>query len=288
MSDRTKIFLLLAPALTIVIGLFFGALATGLLRSFSYMPVIGLTRPNLDAYVAVAGQPAFLRSLSLSLHIAVTSTALSALIAVWAALLLRRSFPGRGAVTFLFQLNLTIPHIVGAIGILYLFSQSGSFARLAFATGAITRPAEFPALVFDPYAIGIILQYVWKEVPFIGLILLANLQAIGTDPESTARSLGASRWQAFRHVLLPLLMPGLVSASALVFAFAFGAYEIPLLLGANAPAALPVLAWRSYTDVDLAARPQAMAMAMIVALVSAVMIAVSWHLSRQPGGRDAP
>ena len=83
-------------------------------------------------------------------------------------------------------------------------------------------------------------------------------------------------------------MPGLVSASALVFAFAFGAYEIPLLLGANAPAALPVLAWRSYTDVDLAARPQAMAMAMIVALVSAVMIAVSWHLSRQPGGRDAP
>ena len=102
--------------------------------------------------------------------------------------------------------------------------------------------------------------------------MLANMQALGEDYESVARSLGATRWQAFRHVLLPLIFPGALSASVIVFAFTFGAYEIPAILGANYPAALPVLAYRKYTDVDLAARPEAMAMAIVIALLSAVMI----------------
>lgn len=252
--------------------LFFGGLAVGVMRSFNWMPVIGLTDPNLDAYHAVLSDPDFLRSFLLSFHISFTSTLISAVIAIAAALMLRRTFIGRGAINFLFQLNLTVPHIVGAVGVLYLFSQSGFFARLAAQIGMIARPGEFPALVYDPYAIGIILQYVWKEVPFIGVIVLAQMQALGTDYESVARSLGATRWQAFRHVLLPLILPGVLSASVIVFAFTFGAYEVPLLLGANHPQALPVLAYKTYTDVDLAARPEAMAMAVIIAILSGLMI----------------
>jgi len=283
MAERLRIALMLAPALIVIGVLFLGGLAAGLARSFNYMPVIGLTEPDLSAYRAVLSDPVFLRSLGLSLHIALTSTLISAVIAVAAALMLRRSFAGRGIINFLFQLNLTVPHLVGAIGILYLFSQSGSFARLAFAAGLIDRPGSFPALVFDPYAIGIILQYVWKEVPFIGVIVLAQMQAIGTDHEAVARSLGASRWQAFRHVLFPMILPGLAGACVIVFAFAFGAYEIPAILGASSPQALPVLAWRSYTAVDLATRPQAMAMAMVIALVSAVLIVASFRLLRGRG-----
>jgi putative spermidine/putrescine transport system permease protein len=190
------------------------------------------------------------------------------------ALLLARTFPGRGVVAFLVQLNLTVPHLVGAIGILYLVAQSGSFARLAHAAGLIATPGDFPALTHDPWAIGIILQYVWKEVPFTALILLANLQAIGPGHEAAARSLGASRWQAFVHVTLPLILPGLVAASALVFAFAFGAYEIPLLLGAHAPEALPVAAWRGFTDTDLARRPEGYAMAMVIAGIGLLLLAL--------------
>jgi putative spermidine/putrescine transport system permease protein len=271
-SDRLRLFLLLAPAMTIIVVLFFGGLAIGVIRSFNYMPVIGLTEPNLDAYRAVLTDPEFLGSFILTFHIAFTSTLVSAVIAIAAALMLRRTRVGRGTINFLFQLNLTVPHIVGAVGILYLFSQSGSFARLGHAVGLIDVPADFPALVFDPYAIGIILQYVWKEVPFIGLIVLAQMQALGTDYESVARSLGASRGQAFRHVLLPLILPGVLSASVIVFAFTFGAYEVPLLLGASHPQALPVLAYKTYTDVDLAARPEAMAMAVVIAVLSGLMI----------------
>ncbi len=281
LSDRTKIFLLLLPAMFIIVVLFFGGLMIGLMRSFNYMPVIGLTEPDLSAYISVFTDREFYLSFLLTFHIAFTSTVISSILAIGAALLLRRSFVGRGIVNFLFQLNLTVPHLVGAIGMLYLFSQSGSFARLAHEFGMIARPSDFPALVFDPYAIGIILQYVWKEIPFIGVIVLANMQSIGEDYESVARSLGASKWQTFRYVLLPLIFPGVLSASVMVFAFTFGAYEIPAILGANFPAALPVLAYRKYTDVDLAARPEAMAMAIVIALLSAVMIYFYVRYSRR-------
>lgn len=279
MSPRTGIFLLLAPALLLLGGLFLAGLGLGLVRSFRYMPVIGLTEPDLAAYAAILTSGSFLASLGLSLWIAVASTALAAALALVTALLLRETFPGRALIGFLVQLNLTIPHVVGAIGILYLVSQSGSFARLAHAAGLIGAPGDFPALTHDPFAIGIILTYVWKEVPFITLILLATLQTIPPEHEAAARSLGASRWQVFRHVTLPLLLPGLVAASALVFAFAFGAYEIPLLLGAHAPEALPVAAWRSFTDVDLTTRPEAYAMAMVIAAIGALLLGLYARLA---------
>ncbi len=278
---RLKITLMLAPALAVIGVLFFGGLSVGLARSFNYMPLIGQIQPDLAAYKAVFSDPAFRAGLGLSLYFSITSTAIAAALGLGAALLLREQFTGRRAAMLLFQLNLTVPHLVGAIGILYLFSQSGTFARLAFAAGAIARPSDFPALIFDPYAIGIILQYVWKEVPFIGMILLANMQTLGPGYEVAARSYGASRIQSLRFVLIPMLTPALLGASIVVFTFAFGAYEIPLILGQNHPAALPVLAYRSYADVDLAARPQAMAMAMVIAGISAVLVAAYVRIARR-------
>nr|WP_242679173.1 ABC transporter permease subunit [Rhodobacter calidifons] len=274
---------MLAPALLLLGGLFLSGLGLTLLRSFRYFPALGLTEPDLGAYAAILTSPGFLRSLGLSLWIASASTVLAAILALVAALLLRQSFPGRALISFLVQLNLTIPHVVGAIGILYLLSQSGAFARLAHAAGLIAGPADFPVLVNDPFAIGIILLYVWKEVPFIALILLANLQTLGEDHESVARSLGATRWQAFRHVLLPMLAPGLAAASALVFAFAFGAYEVPLILGQHAPKALPVLAWQAWTDTDLATRPEAMAMSIVIAAIGLALLALVARAVRQGG-----
>jgi putative spermidine/putrescine transport system permease protein len=277
---------MLAPALLVLLGLFLAGLGLTFLRSLRYLPTLGLTEPDLAAYAEVLTDPGFLRSFGLSLWIASASTLIAAVLALAAALLLRQTFPGRTLVSFLVQANLTIPHIVGAIGIAYLFSQSGSFARLAYSVGLIGSPADFPALTHDPYAIGIILLYVWKEVPFILLILLANLQTLGEDHEAVARSLGASRWQAFFHVLLPMILPGLVTASALVFAFAFGAYEVPLVLGQHAPKALPVLAWQAWTDTDLTMQAKAMATAMIIGAAGLVLLVLVARGIRL-GDRDA-
>ncbi len=272
MSNRMKIFLLLTPALLIIILLFFGGLFFGLIKSLNYMPVIGLTDPNFNAFISVFKSKEFYDSLFLSFYISFTSTIISTIFAIGAALLLRRNFVGKSLVNFLFQINLTVPHLIGAIGILYLFSQSGSFARLAFQWGVITKTSEFPEMVYDPYAIGIILQYVWKEIPFIGVIVLANINSLIEDYENVARSLGANKWQTFRYVLLPFILPSVLLASVIVFAFTFGAYEIPVMLGANYPSALSVLAYRKYTDVDLASMPEAMAISIIIAVLSCLMI----------------
>ena len=263
---------MLSPSLLIIVGLFLGGLFLGLIGSLGYMPLLGKTDLNFNAYQNILSSEDFYLSFILTLYISLTSTVIASVIAVGAALILRRNFVGRSVINFLFQINLTVPHLVGAVGILYLFSQSGFFARLAYEFDLIAKPSEFPAFIYDPLAIGIILQYVWKEVPFIGLILLANMQTIGRDYEATARTHGATPWQSFRYVLLPLLSPGLLAAAMIVFAFTFGAYEMPALLGQNYPAALPVLAYQSFTDVNLNARPEALAMAMIIAFLSAIMI----------------
>ncbi|MDE0232003.1 MAG: ABC transporter permease subunit [bacterium] len=279
-AQRLSISILLAPALAVIVLLFLGGLASGFLRSLNYFPLIGLNDFNFDAYFAIFTDNGFLQSLVLTFHIAFTSTLIASILAVASALLLRPAFRGKRIVHFFFSLNLTIPHLVGAIGVLYLFQNSGLVSRIMTGLDIIQRPADFPAMVFDPWAIGIIIQYVWKEIPFIGVIVLAILLSVGEDYESVARSLGANRWQAFRQVTLPLIMPGVVSASVIVFAFTFGAFEIPYLLGRTFPAALPVLAYQSYTDVDLAARPQAMAMAMVIAFISTLLIMAYMKLSR--------
>lgn len=287
MSSRSKrqatitAWLLLLPALLVLLPLFIGGLATGLLRSFNYMPVIGLDEPNIDAYINLLGDAEFLPSLLLTLHISITSTVIASILALGSVLLLRRMRTGRRLLNFLFQLNLTIPHLVGAVGIIYLFSQSGSMARIALQAGLITGPQDFPAMIFDPAAIGVILVYVWKELPFIALIMLASLQQGGEEFESVARTLGASRWQVLFYVLIPQLLPALIAASTIVFAFTFGAYEIPALLGAHYPAALPVLAYRKFTDVDLASRPEAMAITVIIAILSLTVVFIYLHMTKR-------
>lgn len=281
MPRRIALILMLGPALAVLGLLFYGALAAGLVRSFGVIPAAGQTEPSLEAWHSVLTSQDVWAGFGVSLYVATVSTLLAMLLGVGAALLLRRLSPRRRSVRVLFQLNLAVPHLVGALGIFYLFAQSGSFARLATATGLIDRPADFPALVFDPYAVGIILTYVWKEVPFVGLVVLASLQTAGDGYEAAARTLGATRWQSFRHVLLPLILPGTLAAGVVVFAFAFGAYEVPLLLGRSYPEALPVLGYRLYTDVDLGVRPQAMAVAMLIAFTGAGLVLLQLHLLRR-------
>lgn len=281
MRHSLRPYLLLSPALAVILLLFIGGLGFGLLRSFNYMPIIGLTEPSLDAYRAILSDDAFGRSLALTLYIAITSTVISVILSIAVGLVLRETFVGKKLFTFLFQLNLPIPHLVGGIGLLFLFTQGGFLARLAYQVNLIERPSDFPALVFDPWAIGIISEYVWKEVPFIGVVVLAILQSVGEEYEAVAQSLGANAWQRFRYVLLPLIMPGVLSVSVIVLAFTLGAYEVPFVLGRTFPEALPVLAVRLYTDPDLNQRPAAMATAMIIAVLSTLLIFVYMWLTRR-------
>ncbi len=267
-------YLLLLPTLLVIGALFLGGIGVGVAQSLGYMPVIGLHTPTLAYYTAILGNRDFLLAFGLTLYMAVTSTVLSTVLALIAAMTLRRSFRGSRWITLIFQLPLPVPHLVAAAGIVMLLTQSGLVARLLYAAGTITGPGDFPALVFDRAYIGAILVYTWKEIPFIGVVVLAVLKGVGVDYEEAAQTLGATPWQRFRHVLLPLTLPGIVSTSVIVFAFLFGSFEVPLLLGVRYPNTLPVAAYRAYIDPDLARRPEAMALGVIITLIVVALLAV--------------
>ena len=281
MGGRLKIALLLSPALAVIGVLFAGGLAAAVAQSLGYMPAVGETELSLDAYREVLTGEEFLSSLGLTFYVAASSTAISTVLAVLAALALRRS-SGR-IPSVVFQLPITIPHLVAAVGIALVVSQTGLGARLAASLGLIGEPADFPALLYDRYSVGIILTYVWKEVPFIALVVLASLRGVTAELEDVARTLGAGAWQRFWYVVFPVIAPGVVAASLIVFAFTFGAFEVPYLLGKTYPTILPVMAYNEYRDTDLAARPVAMAINVLVTLVTAAVAAAYLRLAKDLG-----
>ncbi len=277
--------LLLAPALLPIVVLFLGGFAFGVAQSLGYQPYLGSRPVSLAAYRALAGDPAVRAAVGLTFRIALVSTLVSAVLAVVSALLIRRTGRGRRLVTLLFQVNLPVPHLVGAVSMLLLLGQSGLLARLGHAVGLVRAPADFPALTADRFGVAIVAEYVWKEVPFIGVVVLAALTGAVAEIEDAARSLGAGPWQQFRHVTLPLITPAVLSTSVIVFAFTFGSYEVPVLLGRPFPATLPVVAYQSYVDVDLAARPQAMAIAVVITVLVGLLVLVYLRLSERWLGR---
>lgn len=281
MGGRLKIALLLAPALVVIGILFAGGLVSAVVQSVGYMPAIGQTRVSLDAYREVLSGGDFLDSFLLTVYIAGVSTAVSTVLAVLAAMTLRRSSGRLSAVVF--QLPITIPHLLAAVGIALVVSQTGLGARLAAALGLIGQPREFPALLYDRYSAGIILTYVWKEVPFVALVVLAALRGVAGELEDVARTLGANTWQRFWYVVFPVISPGIVAASLLVFAFTFGAFEVPYLLGRTYPTILPVMAYNEYKDVELSARPVAMAINVLSSLFTAIFAALYLRLARDLG-----
>ena len=92
----------------------------------------------------------------------------------------------------------------------------------------------------------------------------------------------APQW---RRVLLPLSAPALASASLIVFLYSLGTYEVARLLGRAYPEPLPVMAYRLFTDIDVTARPEAAATAVLATGLALVAAVVALPLVRRLGDR---
>jgi putative spermidine/putrescine transport system permease protein len=289
-GDKLKIVLSLTPPLLIIGTLFFGGILYGFLQSLGYQPSIGKYDINFDAYYNVMFSERYAKlfwsGLALNLWVSFVSTFLAAVLALWGALSIRKTFFAKKICNFIFSLNLPMPHLVVAVGMIFVFSQSGLLARFFTQIGFIASPSEFPILVKDKYGFGIILAYIWKEAAFFFIILMSVLQSLGENFEELAQSLGANKWQRFRYVILPLVMPNLFSASIIVFAFSFGAYEVPAILGVNYPQMLPVMALDFFLNPDLNARSEGMALSMIIAIIVMILVVIYFWLTQSKIRKD--
>lgn len=281
---RLALILSLVPALGLIAVLFGASVVYGVAQSLGYLPFIEQETVSLDAYRNVLIGPSvahteFWPAVGFSLWVSGASTILSALLALLVVMLIGARLRSGRTTLLVLNLNLAFPHLVWAIGLSLLLAQSGMLARIAAWLGLIDGPADFPVLVRDRYGWGIILNYVTKEVPFLILILLSVVRSQTEEYGIVAENLGATRWQRLRYVTLPLVLPGLTAGSLLVFAFVFGAYEVPAILGVRFPRMLSVLALEFFLNPDLRSRAEGMAISVLMALLVLVVASVARYLS---------
>lgn len=281
---RLALILSLVPALGLIAVLFGASVLYGVAQSLGYLPFIEQEIVSLDAYRNVLIGPSvahteFWPAVGFSLWVSGASTILSALLALLVVMLIGERLRSSRMTLLVLNLNLAFPHLVWAIGLSLLLAQSGMLARIVAWLGLIDGPADFPVLVRDRYGWGIILNYVTKEVPFLMLILLSVVRSQTEEYGIVAENLGATRWQRLRYVTLPLVLPGLTAGSLLVFAFVFGAYEVPAILGVRFPRMLSVLALEFFLNPDLRSRAEGMAISVLMALLVLVVASVARYLS---------
>jgi putative spermidine/putrescine transport system permease protein len=280
-APELKIALMLLPAVLILGGLFAGGVGLALVQSLGDFPPASEHRFTLTHYQALLADPELRVSIAITFLLASIATAISAAAGLGVALSLRNLARGSRLLSALLQTPVAIPHLAIAVLLVNLIGQSGFVARLAHLAGLVQVPADFPALVNDRYGAGILIAYVLKETPFIALVTLAMLRRMAVEYELAAATLGASAWQRFRYVTLPLVAPSVVSAALLVFAFIFGAFEVPYILGRPYPAMLGVVAQRRFLSVNLLDRPDAIAVAVLMTFVSAILVFGYLRLGRK-------
>ena len=241
------------------------------LQSMGYIPAFGLTTRTFDYYKEVFQQKEFLSALQASLHIAFISAIFATILGVLLCYALVKRNHTRGGLLYAVRLPILMPHAVVAVFIVNLLSQTGLFARIACALGFLSDFSQFPQLLYTQNYLGAIIAYLWKEIPFVAYFVLALMSSISHTLGEAAENLGASPWRSFFQITLPLSMPAVLKAFLIIFIFAFGGYELPFLLGATTPKALPVQAYLAYTAPDLRDRPYAMAMNGVILLLSLAM-----------------
>jgi len=263
----------LLPIFMIIGVLFWGGFIGAILQSLGWFPVIGLREITLKYYSEIFLDMDLWSSSGYTLYIAIIPTILAACISILLAITVNDlSGNIKKISSFIIKIPIMIPYLVGIYMIIIMYGQSGWIARILASLGLIKYTSQFPAILYGNSAIGIIMVYLWKQVPFMTTIIRSNLISVGRDYEQVAQTLGANSSQIFRYVTFPLIIPGILSSSLLVFAFNFGSFETPFIVGRYYPNTLPVEAYKLYSNIDLYYRPKAMALVILISILSTIIL----------------
>ena len=274
---RRRAVLLVLPALVPAGALGVATLASAVSTSLGLTPLVGPARPSLDAWRFPADE--LWTAAGLSVAIAAAATAVGAVVGLAAALVITGRRRSGHLLAMLSSLTIPVPHLVGAAAVGLLLADAGFLPRLLG-----IEPGDWPPLVGGPWWIAVVAEYAWKESAFIALVVSSALASRVSSYLATATLLGAGRWARLRFVTLPLAAPALVASASISFVYVLGSYEVAWLLGRPYPEPLPVMAFRLFTSIDLAARPQAAAVAVTTAALALAAVAVAAVALRRTEG----
>ncbi|MCK6376813.1 MAG: sulfate ABC transporter permease subunit CysT [Zoogloea sp.] len=181
---------------------------------------------GFEHFWAAATSPRVLASYKLSFGASLIAAAVNGvfgLLLAWA--LVRYSFPGKRLVDALVDLPFALPTAVAGIALTALYAKNGW-------VGSLLEPLGIQ-VAFTP--LGILVALIFIGLPFVVRTVQPILEDLDTEYEEAAVSLGANRWQAFVHVVLPTLFPALLTGFALAFARAVGEYGSVIFIAGNIP-----------------------------------------------------
>lgn len=279
--------LLVVPFLLLNSVVILAALFKGLQISLGYYPLIGLNKISLTNYQQVLSDPFFQKSLGYSCYLALTATFLSLLAGVGFSFLLLRV--RKSWLHKIISLPISLPHIIVALMVMQLISQSGIISRFFFQLGLIKEIDHFPLLIHDSGGFGIIFVFLYKEIPYVAVTTFAILQQLQLGYIEVAKNLGGSTTRIFFSVILPMLQKTLITLFIILFCFTFASFEVPYLLGNPSNQTVALTAYDLFTQADLTTRPQAFALNLVISGICLIITFVALTISRiLPGGRKKP
>ncbi|MGP9790334.1 ABC transporter permease [Roseinatronobacter sp. NSM] len=218
-------------------GLKLGLPAVVLLIGFFVLPVVllltrSVTEPELGLqnYRALLGNSTYARVFFNTFLVSGLVTLITLLVAfpvAWALAIMPRFW---AAIVFaIILLSMWTNLLARSYAWMVLLQQTGLINRALLAIGLIERPLQLTNNL-----IGVTIGMVYIMLPFMILPLLGVIRKIDPAILQAAALCGASKWQALRHVLLPLAAPGIASGALMVFVMSLGYYITPALLGGTA------------------------------------------------------
>ncbi|UDF28070.1 UNVERIFIED_ORG: sulfate ABC transporter permease subunit CysT [Roseateles sp. XES5] len=177
-------------------------------------------------FFAIFADPRTLNALKVSFgtaFIAALVNVVFGLILAWS--LVRYEFPGKKLVDALIDLPFALPTAVAGIALTALYAGNGWLGKLLEPWGL--------KVAFTP--LGILVALIFIGLPFVVRTVQPVLEDMETELEEAAASLGAHRWQTFRLVVLPIVLPALLTGFALAFARAVGEYGSVIFIAGNIP-----------------------------------------------------
>jgi sulfate transport system permease protein len=191
--------------------------------------------------------------------------------------LVRYRFPGRGVVDALVDLPFALPTAVGGIALTGIYSSRG------WVGGALERVGIKAA--FTP--LGVVIALTFVGLPFVVRTVQPVLEDFDVDQEEAAATLGASRLQTFRRVILPAIVPAAITGFTLAFARALGEYGSVVFISGNMPNRTEIAPLLIMTKLEQYDYAGATAIAVVMLVVSFALLLVVNRLQAW-SGRRAP
>jgi putative spermidine/putrescine transport system permease protein len=264
------------PALVVVIVLLGGAVVGLIMDSVRPGAITGGSF-GLAAWRSVLDDHEFTRAVWFTTQIAAVTTIVASTCALGLAIALRpRARWLRSAVA----VPIPVPHLVAASMTIAWFAPGGLAERLL---GGVPF-----AIVGDRHGIGVVVVYLFKEIPFLTLLVLASFDQHTVDLEQAAAGLGAGRYHRLRDIVLPRVGPPLAAGALVVSAFVLGATEVPLLVGPGRPDTVATYALDTVRVNGPVARAQsaaALTFVMLLMLIAAAVATITHRAARAGRGR---